>query len=127
MKKLTITCLLVWGLCGCKKEEWNDPILIRVENRTSLKLENVRIISYVDSEPFRVEKKYGDLGASEISTYVGHSIVRSNVEYMYRMADTEMEISARCGTGSTYLQSGKYTLHLRQDRNGLLFEEITRN
>lgn len=127
MKRVVTIFLLLGGLAGCKKDEIKTNLLIRVENLTSLNLENVRIISYLEAEPFRIEKNYGDLDVSSVSDYQAHHIVRSTVEYIYRLYGAQMELSAWCGTGSTHLKNGKYTLHLRQDNNGNIYEEISKN
>ena len=127
MKKIFVICLIICGNVGCKKEIPKTFILIRVENLTNLKLENVRIISYQDAEPIRIEKNYGDIGASEVSGYQQHDLIRSSVEYAYELSDEQKEVSAWCGTSVKYLEHGKYTLQLRIGDGGIIYEEIVRN
>jgi hypothetical protein len=127
MKKIVAIYLIVFGIGGCKKEDPKTAILMRVENLTSMKLENVRIISYQEAEPLRIEKNYGDLSAGEVSGYQQHDLIRSSVEYIYSQSGTEEEVSSWCGTGVRYLGQGIYTLRLRLDYNAIIYEELIKN
>lgn len=127
MKNLFLLGLILLSVISCKKEDLKTPVLIRVENLTSSKLEDIRVISYTESSPYSLEKNYGDLNPSDVSSYLSHDEVRSNVDYKFKLSGNEQDVSAWCGTGVSYLANGKYTLQIKQDSYGNIFQDIKKD
>ena len=127
MKNLLLFCTILLGVSSCKKDELKTAVMIRVENLTSAKLEDIRVTSYTESAPYTLERNYGNLDPANLSNYISHSIVRSTVDYKYRLSGIEEDVSAWCGTGASFLANGSYTLQIRQDVYGNFYQEIKKD
>ena len=127
MKNLFLICVILLGVVSCKKDELKSAVMIRVENLTSTKIEDIRVTSYTEAAPYTLERNYGNLDPAHLSDYISHSIVRSTVDYKYRLSGIEEDVSAWCGTGASFLTDGRYTLQIKQDVYGNFYQEIKKD
>ncbi len=102
-------------LFSCSKEQHDTAILIRVDNQSSKKLEEVRITSFSPNAGVETEKRYGSVPAGQTSSYLSHEEVFTIPLFQFTMRDVgHFELAnIPCATGTSSLSPGKYSLIIR--------------
>lgn len=110
MKPYNLFILLVaMAAISCSKESVDTDIQIRIENRSTYEMENIKVISFGE------EYNYGDLAPGQVSDY---QVIQRAFSYAYIELTIDGEIYALQPVdyvGETELRGGTYTYILDAD------------